>query len=42
MFDSINFSNAALEFALEQGILVNADNFQELEVMTEIMNKDLP
>jgi len=28
----------ALEFALDQGILVNVDNYQELEVVTEIMN----
>lgn len=39
MFDPIHFSNAVLEFALEQGILVNADNFQELEVITEIMTE---
>lgn len=39
-FTSFAFPYTSLEFALEQGILINADNYQELEVITEIM-KDI-
>jgi len=38
IFNTYLLFYTALEFVLDQGILVNVDNYQEREVVTEIRN----